>query len=197
MPERCCRYVRLQSQEERRQVIHANPGFNRTFTAKFTKVGFGPFASYQGEPRPGLAKVAICAKLPLALTAALAIQRQVGSMAAFRKPSHKFRNCGIDSVVRPVDDCSGLTAVVRNLVGSAPASQLPATSAMRRKHPLQSLGCFPIADMRAVHSEQPVGAHSRSLDSSLRALAARKLLQALRFQRGKAAVNPAIHSGCY
>lgn len=32
----------------------------------------------------------------------------------------------------------GLTAVIRNLDGSAPAAQTPATSAMRSKSPLQS-----------------------------------------------------------
>ena len=80
---------------------------------------------------------AICAKLPLVLTAALAIQRLGASMTAFGKATRRSRNGGIDSMVVSVDDRFGLTAVIHNLDGSAPAAQPPATSAMRRKRTLQ------------------------------------------------------------
>jgi len=42
---------------------------NWTFAAQSTNGGFGPFTSYQGEPRPDFAKVAICADLPLVVIA--------------------------------------------------------------------------------------------------------------------------------
>jgi len=60
--------------------------------------------------------------------------------------------------IEPASEVNTAPCTFRHRAVSGHSLQFAWTAAMRRKHLLQSLGCFPIADILAVRCEQPVGA---------------------------------------